>query len=91
MELVPCPPIYDLDRWQTWEWRKVLPEQNQYRYYRLILRQNLWGEWELIREWGRIGHKPTRSILQILANPESVTPTLQDTDRTRQRRGYQLC
>ena len=29
--------------------------KNMHRYYRLDVQPNLFGEWSLVREWGRIG------------------------------------
>ena len=40
-------------RWRVLEWQKIRPEEGVYRYYRLTLQQNLWGEWELVKSWGR--------------------------------------
>ena len=34
---------------------KIAPEQNQQRYYSLQVVRGLFGDWGLIREWGRIG------------------------------------
>lgn len=34
---------------------KVVPESNQRRYYRLHIEPGLFGDWGLVREWGRIG------------------------------------
>lgn len=34
---------------------KRVPKKNQARYYHLSIRPNLFGEWTLQREWGRIG------------------------------------
>ena len=39
---------------------KRVPEENQYRFYRLLPAPTLFGEWSLlIREWGRIGQPGT--------------------------------
>ena len=32
-------------------------EQNQHRYYSIRVSQTLFGEWAVIRRWGRVGHK----------------------------------
>jgi predicted DNA-binding WGR domain protein len=32
------------------------PKKNLYRFYRLSLEKNLFGEWSLMREWGRLGY-----------------------------------
>jgi predicted DNA-binding WGR domain protein len=34
---------------------KIVPELNQRRYYRLHVEQGLFGDWALVREYGRIG------------------------------------
>lgn len=34
---------------------KIAPQANQYRFYRMEIVLGLFGDWGLIREWGRIG------------------------------------
>lgn len=34
---------------------RVDAEQNMARFYSISLQPNLFGEWSLVREWGRIG------------------------------------
>lgn len=33
----------------------IEPMQNRRRFYALSVQRTLFGEWELVREWGRIG------------------------------------
>ena len=35
---------------------KRQPAKNVSRFYRIAVLRNLFGEWTLCREWGRIGH-----------------------------------
>lgn len=35
--------------------RKIAPEANQYRFYRMEIVPGLFGDWGLLREWGRVG------------------------------------
>lgn len=35
------------------------PEFNKYRFYHLHVQAGLFGEWALVREWGRIGSAGT--------------------------------
>jgi predicted DNA-binding WGR domain protein len=81
-------PQYVLSRWWTREWQKVVPEVDTYRFYRVCLQQNLWGEWELTVCWGRIGGKPSRTLIHFLPNPEAAEAFVQAIDRKRQKRGY---
>ena len=34
---------------------RIDPPNNAYRFYRMEIMPGLFGEWSLIREWGRIG------------------------------------
>src|SRR4051794_10484927 len=33
----------------------INPAQNMYRFYTVRVSRNLFGQWSLLREWGRIG------------------------------------
>ena len=35
---------------------KIEPRANQFRFYRMEIVRGLFGDWGLVREWGRIGH-----------------------------------
>ncbi len=81
-------PRYELERWWVREWEKVLPEEGIFRFYRLALEQNLWGEWELKTSWGRIGRRPSRVLVRVLGDPGAALPILESVERVRQKRGY---
>ena len=36
-------------------WIKRQPEQNIHRYYYLHIQPTLFGEWDVVRQWGRLG------------------------------------
>lgn len=38
---------------------KRAPAQNQLRFYQIALTPTLFGEWAMVREWGRIGQPGT--------------------------------
>lgn len=37
---------------------KIVPDANQYRYYRLSTQSTLFGNWALMRKWGRRWRQP---------------------------------
>lgn len=39
--------------------QKVVPRENKYRFYKIVVVQGLFGDWALMREWGRIGRHGT--------------------------------
>jgi predicted DNA-binding WGR domain protein len=39
--------------------QRIDPERNMARFYRITVTPTLFGEWALIREWGRIGSPGT--------------------------------
>ena len=67
--------------------RCIDPSKNKRRFYSLSVQRTLFGEWELVREWGRIGragrmrHDPYRSAGEAL-------DALRALARTKSRRGY---
>ncbi len=66
-----------------------VPERNENRFYLMMATPTLFGDWALVREWGRRGspgqirHDPHHSL------GEAVTALLA-LQRHKLRRGYQL-
>jgi predicted DNA-binding WGR domain protein len=66
---------------------RIDPARNMQRFYLLSLQRNLFGEWVLLREWGRIGHAG-RTKEAYFADPGSAVDALQKLARVKERRGY---
>ncbi len=58
------------------------------RFYRLDVQPNLFGQWCLIREWGRIGSSG-HSLSLPLPTPEAGEIALHRQRVLKERRGYQ--
>lgn len=41
---------------------RINPEKNEYRFYNLHIAPTLFGDWSLVREWGRIGRGGTLKL-----------------------------
>jgi predicted DNA-binding WGR domain protein len=63
---------------------QIDPKRNRQRFYTLQLAPNLFGEWSLIRSWGRLGTSGQQRT-SWHASPEAV---LQRALAQKQRRGY---
>ena len=63
------------------------PARRMHRYYRLSVERNLFGEWSLIREWGRIG-KPSRRMIDLHATEQDAQAAMQRKGHEKRRRGY---
>ena len=50
---------------------KINLEKNQQRFYNLHLAPTLFGEWSIVREWGRIGSGGTIKINTYSTNEEA--------------------
>jgi predicted DNA-binding WGR domain protein len=61
--------------------------KRMYRYYRLDVQPNLFGEWCLMREWGRIGSTGKMRSLPFPTPQEAYAAFWQR--REKERRGYQ--
>jgi predicted DNA-binding WGR domain protein len=68
---------------------QIDPKRNRQRFYTLQLAPNLFGEWSLIRSWGRLGTSGQQRT-SWHASPEAAESALQRTLAQKQRRGYRL-
>lgn len=82
---------YAVPQWWCTTWQKIdtASQPAQRRYYRLCLQQDIWGQWEVLRSWGRIGQSPTRVVQEPVDSPEVAQRIRAAVDKTRQRHGYQ--
>ena len=60
------------------------------RYYQAMTLQNLWGEWELWRGWGRAGSKLGGQRCDPAADGAAALRALAAVAARRERRGYRL-
>lgn len=66
---------------------RIDPAKRMHRYYRMEIQRDLFGEWCLMREWGRIGSSgQTRSI--PFFTPRDAEAALDRQRAAKERRGY---
>lgn len=63
------------------------PSRNLARFYRMLLAPTLFGEWVLLREWGRIGSGGTVRA-DPYPNAGAALLAMQSLARAKLRRGY---
>jgi predicted DNA-binding WGR domain protein len=68
---------------------KIDAARNLHRFYMVQLSQDLFGEWSLVREWGRIG-SPGRVRSDTFSNESHAREAERRSLRLRERHGYQL-
>lgn len=61
--------------------------RNMARFYRLSIAETLFGEWALIREWGRIGRQG-QSREHWCASRNEAEALLESQCAARRKRGY---
>lgn len=66
---------------------RIEPEANRFRFYKVFLAPSLFGDWILVKEWGRIG-RPGTVRVEHFANAGAALLALQDLVRRKRRRGY---
>jgi predicted DNA-binding WGR domain protein len=64
------------------------PSRNLARFYRMFIAPNLWGEWTLFREWGRIG-QGGKVRADVHANVGAALLAMQELVRAKKKRGYE--
>ena len=66
---------------------KRVPAKNQLRFYCLDLQPTLFGEWSIVREWGRIGHGG-RMLLTTFPSYAEAASAFAGKVAEKRRRGY---
>ena len=65
----------------------VEPAKRKYRFYKMFIAPSLFGEWLLVREWGRIG-SPGQVRSDHFTNAGAALLALQKLVREKLKRGY---
>lgn len=63
------------------------PSRNMARYYHMTIQPTLFGEWSLVREWGRIG-KGGQVKQASFSSAEEARQAFTRLAKAKQRRGY---
>jgi len=70
----------------SWYW--IHPQKR--RWYLLLLDQDLFGDWVLLRAWGSLDSRRCGEKKEILDDTGNAERLVKKICRTRQRRGYHL-
>ncbi len=73
---------YRLDKWKQQDWRK------NSRHYSCEVRQNLFGQWVVLRRWGRVSAMQGQSIEHLCDRYEQGLKIFDAVGKRRTRRGY---
>ena len=69
--------------------RRTDSAENMHRYYRLDVQRDLFGQWCVIREWGRIGSAGQMRSAPY-PTPDDAQAALDNQRRAKERKGYEL-
>lgn len=67
--------------------KKINPGKNQYRFYSLYVVPTLFGEWSLVRTWGRIGSGGAIRSDWFNTEKEALR-ALDDIEQQKRKKGY---
>ncbi len=73
---------YQLDKWKRQDWRKNT------RHYSCEVRQNLFGQWVVLRRWGRVSALKGQSLEHPCGSYEEGLEIFEIAVRRREKRGY---
>jgi len=69
--------------------RRIRPDRNEWRYYRLSIHRDLFGGATLLRQWGRIGTAGSTRV-DLYQDEGEAANALTRMIRYRKKRGYAL-
>ena len=73
---------YQLDKWKRQDWRK------NSKHYSCEVRQNLFGQWVVLRRWGRMSAMQGQSIEVVCDRYEEGLEIFEAVEKRRAKRGY---
>ena len=73
---------YQLDKWKRQDWRK------KSKHYSCEVRQNLFGQWVVLRRWGRMSAMQGQSIEVVCNCYEEGLEIFETVEKRRAKRGY---
>jgi predicted DNA-binding WGR domain protein len=66
---------------------RIDPEKRMHRFYRLAMQPDLFGQWCVTREWGRIGSS-SRIRSAPYPTPQEAKTAFERCRKAKTRRGY---
>jgi predicted DNA-binding WGR domain protein len=66
---------------------RIEPRENMARFYALSVQPTLFGEWTLVREWGRIGRRP-QALVQTFSTRGEAAAAQAELASVKHRKGY---
>lgn len=64
------------------------PDKNLHRFYQMFVTPGIFGDWSLVREWGRVGSPGTVRKDWFDSDEQAITAEL-DLVSAKQKKGYQ--
>lgn len=72
-----------------WSWVCRQAGKREQRYYNVFVQKDLWGEWSLVKSWGRIGSKLGQMRIEPIES-DGLGRSLGQIHKTRLQHGYVL-
>lgn len=66
------------------------PDKNMHRFYQIYVAPGIFGDWSLVREWGRVGSPGTVRKEWFNAEEEAINAA-QLLSQSKQKGGYRCC
>jgi predicted DNA-binding WGR domain protein len=66
------------------------PDKNMHRFYQIYVVPGIFGDWSLVREWGRVG-SPGTVRKEWFDTEEEAIKAAQILSQSKQKGGYHCC
>jgi predicted DNA-binding WGR domain protein len=66
------------------------PDKNMHRFYQIYVAPGIFGDWSLVREWGRVG-SPGTVRKEWFDTEEEAINAAQQLSQSKQKGGYHCC
>ncbi len=72
------------------QFTRIDPEQNVRRWYTIYCGPTLFGDWGIVRSWGRIGSNQSQRLIQQFPTADEARAEVESQTQRRLKRGYTI-
>ena len=69
---------------------RINEERNECRWYRISIQETLFGDFDIVREWGRVGNRGGQILCEAATDYPRAIQKVEKLKRERLKRGYQI-
>lgn len=80
--------MYQVAAWSFRRWERIDDARGQRRFYQVEARQDIFGTWIVVKAWGKIGQRASRTVTVEASSREDALAIIGEVSERRKKHGY---